>query len=28
VPGRIVVAKAVGTEGVDLVAECLEEVGT
>ena len=27
VPGRIVVAKAVGTEGVDLVAECLEEAG-
>ncbi|MFC8917339.1 30S ribosomal protein S12 methylthiotransferase RimO [Streptomyces sp. NPDC047821] len=25
VPGRMVTAKAVGTEGVDLVAECLEE---
>ncbi|MFF8827693.1 30S ribosomal protein S12 methylthiotransferase RimO [Streptomyces sp. NPDC015131] len=27
VPGRMVTAKAVGTEGVDLVAECLEEAG-
>lgn len=25
VPGRMVVAKVVGTEGVDLVAECLGE---
>lgn len=25
--GRMVVAKVVGTEGVDLVAECLEEAG-
>ncbi|MGI5480275.1 30S ribosomal protein S12 methylthiotransferase RimO [Streptomyces lavendofoliae] len=27
VPGRMVTAKVVGTEGVDLVAECLEEAG-
>ncbi|PRH78623.1 30S ribosomal protein S12 methylthiotransferase RimO [Streptomyces solincola] len=26
-PGRMVAAKVVGTEGVDLVAECLEEAG-
>ncbi|MEU0667209.1 30S ribosomal protein S12 methylthiotransferase RimO [Streptomyces lavendulocolor] len=27
VPGRMVTAKVVGTEGVDLVAQCLEEAG-
>jgi len=26
-PGRMVRAKVVSTEGVDLVAECVEEVG-